>query len=460
MNQSRPLGVANLLLLLLVVLLAAGARAGFLVYYADYGRQAGPFHIQEDPWPLLLDQPHTENELTVLIQSVKESNRYEAPAPLAKETEQTAHYSPGYPWLVGLLARVVPEEQLDFYVRWIQCGLGTLTAGLYFLFALRAFWYSRVALLAGLFCALYPYWIANTAQINDGVVSSFFLACCLYFGLRGIQTSGPFASLLYGLALAALALVRASALLFSFVGLAWFLLRSRNESRGWLCSLLAFLGFVNGLAPWAVRNYQLYQEPIPVISSTWLHLWVGNNPQATGGPLTAQMRSLFTETERTRLAKLRQPFRYADLGKTVREEILAAPTPTFNRRLHATAAFLLGDYLLTKGTVIPTEGLPSDRIDYESILLLVLILMLGLAFLGWRWTYAWRKDSMPAALAIVWLPIPYLLGHAEELHGPRLPLDGILLCYAAFALICLIPGLGTNLLEGRKPPVEPEDTGR
>ena len=46
---------------------------------------------------------------------------------------------------------------------------------------------------------------------------------------------------------------------------------------------------------------------------------------------------------------------------------------------------------------------------------------------------------MPLSLAAIWIPLPYVLGHAEALSGPRLPLDGVLLCYAAFALACLLP---------------------
>ena len=63
--------------------------------------------------------------------------------------------------------------------------------------------------------------------------------------------------------------------------------------------------------------------------------------------------------------------------------------------------------------------------------MLVLLLLAGL---GWRWSYAWQRPSMPASLAVVWIPLPYLLSHAEALSGPRLPLDGVLLCYAALWL--------------------------
>jgi hypothetical protein len=51
------------------------------------------------------------------------------------------------------------------------------------------------------------------------------------------------------------------------------------------------------------------------------------------------------------------------------------------------------------------------------------------------------------------VPLPYLLGHAEALSGPRLPLDGVLLCYAAFVLVALVPGQGRDLLAGPPGPV-------
>src|SRR5262249_44887726 len=81
------------------------------------------------------------------------------------------------------------------------------------------------------------------------------------------------------------------------------------------------------------------------------------------------------------------------------------------------------------------EGLP---IALPATLLFLVIFGL----LGWRWTFAWRRESMPAALAAFWVPLPYVLGHAESLWGPRLPLDGGLLCYTAFGLAWLVPGMG------------------
>jgi hypothetical protein len=83
--------------------------------------------------------------------------------------------------------------------------------------------------------------------------------------------------------------------------------------------------------------------------------------------------------------------------------------------------------------------------------------MLLLSLLGWRWSYPWRKQMRLATLAAVWLPLPYLLSHAGALSGPRLPLDGVLICLSAFAVGCILPIASRPLRHGpEKEPPEKE----
>src|SRR5262249_45191752 len=159
---------------------------------------------------------------------LKEQRRFACQAPLAPGEETTAHRAPGYALLLaGLELLSLDPTRRDQTVRWLQCGLGTLTAVFYFFFTLQAFRNRLVAALTGLFCAFYPFWIVNTAEINDGVLATFLVAACLLLGAKGTQTGGAFSSLLYGLLLAGLALVRAALLPFALVALAWFLYRCR-----------------------------------------------------------------------------------------------------------------------------------------------------------------------------------------------------------------------------------------
>jgi Dolichyl-phosphate-mannose-protein mannosyltransferase len=463
MAERPRFGIVDVLWLVLILAAAAGARTAYLLTSADGGREAGPLAVQS-PSPVLTTLPAdappmlgkpAPTELDALVSNLKEHRWFGSMAPFSPGEERTAHVAPGYPWLLALLARVAGND-LEFVVRWAQCILGTLTAGLYFLFAYRAFGSRPVAILAGLLCALHPFWIIDTAALGDAVVTSFLLALVLYLGVLASQTGGAFASLLYGVSLAGLALMRAALLPFAFVSIMWFLLRCRRIERGWLCALLAFLGFANGLGPWTLRNLHAYGKPVPVVDSTYVDLWMGNNRYSTGGPQSeetmlralAERRGSDPETVRKELAAQPQPERYRTLARDLVGEVMDHPGRFLENRLQAAVAFLLGERWLEAHPGEPRTLALVRSGEHEMWLVglrLALVLMFALVFLGWRWTYPWRHDAMPSSLAILWVPLPYILGHAGYLHGPRLPLDGVLLTYGALALVCLWPGTGVSL---------------
>jgi hypothetical protein len=462
MTNPPRLGLPGLLLLLLVLVVAAGTRYGYLSRLADGGTSEGPLHVQ-DPSPDLTlvgpEGPIHQRELDNLVDNLTEHHWFGTRAPLARAEEKTAHIAPGYPWLLFWLKRSpLHLNPFDQGVRWLQWGLGALTAMFYFLFARRAFGHLLVAALAGLFCAFHPFWIISTAEINDGVLTSFLLAAGLFLAVRGLQASDAFSSLLYGLALVGLCLVRAALLPFALIALLTFLYRCRQVARGWLCALLAFLGFANGLVLWMYRDYQNFGV-IPIIDSAGLHLWMGNNPLADGGPQSeqtmlqalAQARGTDPRSVAEDFADLPQKQRYDHLGREALEQINQNPGAALKHRLEAGLAFFFGAQWSRDRTLWNlVSGGPNTMPDwlnacYQAILYGALLGMLLFGVLGWRWTYGWRQEAFPSSLALVWVPLPYLLSHAGLLSGPRLPLDGILLCYAAFALVCVIPRYGSVL---------------
>jgi len=477
----------EIVVLLVIVAAAAGARVGYLLTYADRAATAGPFQVQGGWNEVLLQpegaaEPRPVSELDVLVGNVRDHRWFGSPAPFSDREEQTAHVAPLYPYLLAEIGRLAPylpsaadssaEQPAEVgptserLLRWFRCGLGALTAGLYFLFARRAFRSWLVAILAGAFCALHPFWIVNTAEMNDGVLASFLLAASIYLGARAGNHGEPLTSFVFGLCLAGLSLTRAACLPFALAAMLWYLWRCRSLAPGWLAGTLALLGLVMGLTPWSVRNFQAFGDGVPIVTSTWYHLWMGNNPQATGGPMDeesllaalAEARQEDASELRPKLAQLPQLERYQSLARPVLNEATTDGPALATRRMWAGLYFFFGEDWFTHRHLYRNAPVPFEQADlawrsyYPALLVGSLFGMLLLGVLGWRWTFGWRREAMPSSLAVFWIPLPYILGHAEALSGPRLPLDGVLLTYAAFALVCLL-GLGRKLLVGAPAPI-------
>jgi hypothetical protein len=237
---------------------------------------------------------------------------------------------------------------------------------------------------------------------------------------------------------------------FAVVAVLWFFLRSRTLKGGWLCAIIALLGFAGGLAPWIVRNHQDLQDIIPVSDSAGYHLWVGNNPQATGGPFDPKMEAELEPKRKKELADISESQRYFKFLDDVKSEVTESPTATFQRRIHAFASYFVGDSVLQGHGAMVSEANLNPPSWVEEALYGTVLAIVVLGLLGWRWSYGWKFQSSPLGLALFWIPLPYILGHAEFLCGPRLPLDGPLMCLVALGLVCLVPGLGANLLKGEE----------
>jgi Dolichyl-phosphate-mannose-protein mannosyltransferase len=434
----------------LVVVAALAARGWYLNALADGGRSGGPLEVQGVPL-----------ETRAMSASLSEQHSFSARAPFALGEEQTAHVSPGYPYVLSWLDRApFSLDTRDRTIRWLQCIVGSFTVLLYYLFAHRAFGSTFVASFAGLLCACHPYWVVNTAELNDGVLTTFLLGLAIWLGARSVQDAGLVSGFLFGITLAALALTRAAYLPFVFVALLWFVGRCRVVRRGWLCALLATLGLLNGLLPWTFRNYRLVGEVVPVVSSAPYHFWIGNNPKATGGPLDEkiQMAALAEsrggtaqELERT-IGELPQKARYDRLAADAWSEIQRHPAETARRRIMAGLGFFFGFNWLENGrgwVAESSSGAETAGPDLSMALAVLngaCLFMIAFGLLGWRWSSTWGYQAMPMSLVLLWIPLPYILGHADALVGPRLPIDGVILCYAAYGVACLLAPYRSGLL--------------
>ena len=447
MEKSR-FGLVDALLAVLVFGVAVALRLGYVAVCCEDQMEPPPVQVQdaETAINLVHGSDFLPTARDVLVDNLRRYNWFANHAPLSKAEEPTARVAPGYPWLVAWLANAMDDpQQATRTLRRVQCGLGALTAVFYFLFARLAFGSSFVGFMAGLLTAIHPFWIVNVAELQDGTLAAFLLGGCLFLGTAATQRGNVLGSFLFGGCLAGVALVRAAFLPYAFVACLWFLLRCRGMPRGWVCALLAVLGFGNGLAPWMVYNMREYGDVVPITDSLYLDLWIGSNSKAWGGPQNEQTlrETLLPDRLEALLDKKNQAHRYGMLAVDLKERLQENPTGVIEKRLRSGICFLFGaawfkDYTLAREHWTPTaphelaEGLPLA-------LRLSLVLMFGLGLLGWRWSYGWDREANLGSLALLWVPLPYILSHADFYSGSRLPLDGVFLTFAAFALGWMFP---------------------
>jgi hypothetical protein len=453
MREAPPLGTTGWIGLIVVILLAASARVGYLATCCEWGASPPRLVVQGDG-PRLdfaaqtqLRNQDAPTEFDNLVHNRREHHWFGGLAPLADKEEQTAHAAPGYYWLASYFAS-------DADLRRLQAGLGLLTVICLFFFARDAFASNAVALIVGVLAALHPFWIVNLAELADGTVITFLLAAALFLGTSASRTGGPLSSVLFGLSIAGLALVRAVYLPFSFLALGWFLLRCRHLRLGWFVGLLALLGFGNGLAPWLFRNHSAFQDIVPVASSTYLHAWMGNYSGATGGPVDEKALRASLEAERVKelVAEKNQAKRYNRLSHDVVRQVRSDPAGALARRFGAGVRFLFGEAWLQKQTLVESRegGLEPPTIVAEWAPFAhhaALFLLFSLGTIGWRLSKSWSKEGRLATLAFLWAPIPYVLSHAEALSGPRLPWDATLIVFAGYAVAWLLPSVRSHEID-------------
>jgi 4-amino-4-deoxy-L-arabinose transferase-like glycosyltransferase len=193
----------------------------------------------------------------------------------------TAHWPPGFPFLVSLLYQVFGTHvKLGLA---LNVGLGTLTAGLLYLLAREAM--GRAAgLVAGVSFAILPAPIFFTGLFLAETTFIFmlvgFLALALFLPDR---RSTP---VVLGVAAGLAALTKGEGVLLPVIPLAmWW---GQAARRDWLArAALLLVATALTIAPWTVRNAIEMDAFIPVSTNASTTLWSGHNSEANGGPTYA-----------------------------------------------------------------------------------------------------------------------------------------------------------------------------
>jgi 4-amino-4-deoxy-L-arabinose transferase-like glycosyltransferase len=178
-------------------------------------------------------------------------------------------HPPLYPYLIGGLAAAFGSFQA---VKWAQALLGVLLVPA--VFRIGRLWYGpRAGLLAGALAAFDPVLVWQTTHFWSEVL---FLAV-LWWGFERVvesDRSGGWGAALAGGACWGLAiLARETVLYFAPLVALWLAWRRPGGLRR---AALFLLGCVLLIAPWAMRNRQVFGFAMPLATRGSLNLWKGN----------------------------------------------------------------------------------------------------------------------------------------------------------------------------------------
>jgi 4-amino-4-deoxy-L-arabinose transferase-like glycosyltransferase len=198
------------------------------------------------------------------------------------ELGPTAHKSPGYPYVVAIIYSLAGEGNYAA-VRAVQAVLNALTALLIYSTARRLFG-QMTAMVAGIGWAFYPLAIYMSAQLYTETLTVAILVLFLFF-LSDPRSDKLATTVAAGILAGLLLLTRSSFLgVFGLLLIARLLVNCANRSlRGIYSTVLMLLFAVLVVAPWSIRNYQVFGTFVPLTTVGGVAIWQGNNDYANGG---------------------------------------------------------------------------------------------------------------------------------------------------------------------------------
>jgi len=346
--------------------------------------------------------------------------------PLFGNTGPTAWLTPVFPALVAGIFKLmgIYTKASLFCILCADCLFGALTCIPVYSIALHSFG-ARTALLAGWAWALFPYSIYFSADfIWPTTLATLLLSIAFLLALRleGSGNAWEWAS--FGAAAGVAALTDPIVMSVLPVLGAWMCYRRWRRRVPWFWpALAAVLVVIAIIAPWTVRNYEVFHKLIALRGNFGFELYCGNNKDDWHwGPPGYHPSD--NEAEWREFQELGEAGYVAEKGREARTYIAAHPA----QYLMATLRRFV--YIWTGFWSFERRYLVEEPFDPANVFFCTGFTLMG--FLGlWR---SWREDAnlaVPYLLVFLFFPIIYYLTHPEDYH--RRPIDPMMVVLGAYA---------------------------
>ncbi|MEQ9370572.1 MAG: glycosyltransferase family 39 protein [Coleofasciculus chthonoplastes F3-SA18-01] len=207
-----------------------------------------------------------------------------------KSGDPTAYWPPGtsfvyalFYWLFGhsYLPIIVFNLLLTAVIIWVSMRLAET-------------WFNRrIAIVTGIILALWPSQIQFTTVLASELLFTalVLVGLWLWFNERFTLRSR---ALGVAVVLAAASYVRPTALLIPILLLFVRAVRTREIFKNLTATLVMFVVMALLIAPWSIRNTQVFGQFTTISTNSGANLWMGNNPKSTGGymPLPPDVKEM------------------------------------------------------------------------------------------------------------------------------------------------------------------------
>jgi len=192
-----------------------------------------------------------------------------------------------------------------FYVELSQALIGAISAILTALIA-RRLMNHMAGIISGLLFAIYPiyaYWCALPHQL---ILDIFLVELSIYLALVALEKKKFGYHLLAGLMMGLSALSKSFYLSFVPIYIIWFWLWQKPKIKTLIYLIgIWFLGIILIISPWAIRNYRVFGEWVPLTTNGGANFWYGNNPFASGALYTENGKPMLSMIPEDLIRKIR-----------------------------------------------------------------------------------------------------------------------------------------------------------
>lgn len=271
----------------------------------------------------------------------------------------------------------------------------------------------RLALFAGLGCALFPYLIWFSGRMLVELLMAFLVTLAMTVLVHLVRSPSKYKAIALGLVLGILALTKQTMLPFLIL-IPLFLPLLRDSLVSWRLSSLVVISGIVVVGTWSLRNVVLTGRFIPVHLLAGVNLFIGNDVAERFFDYPFQLEPLFNHANDaaiTRIAEvvpedLTQPARDVAI-----EELLLSDGL---QRLLSDPLFLMKKILINV-LMFWTIGFDVSKTILISVFQLPLLILFCTA--GWRLVRAKMLLSVPGlCMAVVWI---YFLLHLPIFALPR-----------------------------------------